>query len=680
MTAETSASSEADVPSLRQGAAPSEHSGLRLGRAAFISVLCAIFFGLLSPIIDFKLGNTPLGSQHMAPGAIGALLLLVLVANPLLGRLNRFWRLSRDEMLVVYLSCLFSALVAGVGGHNYWPAMVAGSFYYATPDNRWLEILQALPSWMTPALDASGTYRESVVQGFYSGLSQNEAIPWAMWLAPLAAWTSLAFAALMMTGCLSVLLRAQWSDNEALAFPLLKIPLEMTDDVDSPKLPPFFRNRLMWVGFGAAAFLQLINGLNLYFPDVPVVATTIDAYSYFTESPWNQMGVMMIKVFPIAIGLSYILTAEISFSLWFFFLFFKFQYIIAYYLGFPPNSIPTVMPAGTKVFNGYQEVGAFLGITLLVLWTAREHLGHVLLRAFGKISATPREKGEALSYPVAFWGLVLSFALLIGWGVLAGAHPLVSFTYWSSYLIVSLVLARVLADSGLLFVSKIHAPLTVFAHLFGSGPGSMLGGQHAAASAMLAGTGDMRSNLMPSWVMSLKLVSDRKLPARPLFLLFCGVTMLSLVLAAWTHIRIAYDGGALGMIAQWTPRGTPQDVASTAAMFARGEPAQGPFVLAWTAVGMLSVFAMAFLRSRLMWFPLHPTGYVMGISWAMHNLWLSVFIGWAAKTLITRFGGNENYRKAIPLFLGLAIGDIVMMLFWLAVDGWFGRTGHVLTP
>jgi hypothetical protein len=48
--------------------------------------------------------------------------------------------------------------------------------------------------------------------------------------------------------------------------------------------------------------------------------------------------------------------------------------------------------------------------------------------------------------------------------------------------------------------------------------------------------------------------------------------------------------------------------------------------------------------------------------------------------LITRFGGIDSYRKATPAFLGLALGDVTMILFWLAIDGWQGRTGHQLLP
>ena len=57
-------------------------------------------------------------------------------------------------------------------------------------------------------------------------------IPWGAWLVPLLAWGSLIFASYIILGCLSVMLRAQWAEREALAFPLLRLPLEMTEDVD----------------------------------------------------------------------------------------------------------------------------------------------------------------------------------------------------------------------------------------------------------------------------------------------------------------------------------------------------------------------------------------------------------------------------------------------------------------
>jgi hypothetical protein len=61
-------------------------------------------------------------------------------------------------------------------------------------------------------------------------------------------------------------------------------------------------------------------------------------------------------------------------------------------------------------------------------------------------------------------------------------------------------------------------------------------------------------------------------------------------------------------------------------------------------------------------------------------MWLSILLGWLCKVTITRFGGTDTYRKLIPLFLGLALGDIVMIVAWIAIDAWQGRTGHALLP
>ena len=137
-------------------------------RAVVISLLLAAFFGYVIPIIDLKLNNTYLGSQHFAPGAVITLMVLVAL-NPLLTKCNRRLRLARDEQHAIYLSCLFSCLVAGIGGNNYWPTYIVGAFYYATPENKWLEQLQHLPWWMSPALDQTGHYRADLVNDFFSG-------------------------------------------------------------------------------------------------------------------------------------------------------------------------------------------------------------------------------------------------------------------------------------------------------------------------------------------------------------------------------------------------------------------------------------------------------------------------------------------------------------------------------
>ena len=196
-------------------------------------------------------------------------------------------------------------------------------------------------------------------------MGPGQSIPWGAWLVPLLAWGLFFGAAFTMMACLSIMLRAQWGDNEALAFPLLKLPLELTRGSENGAVPPFFRNASMWTGFGIAVFLQAINGLNLYFPEVPAIATSIDMAPYLSEAPWNQIGWVTLRIYPVAIGITFLLACEVSFSFWFFYWFLKFQLLGAYFLGFPPAALPRA-PGGGPLFQNYQEVGANLTYAALI--------------------------------------------------------------------------------------------------------------------------------------------------------------------------------------------------------------------------------------------------------------------------------------------------------------------------
>ena len=64
----------------------------------------------------------------------------------------------------------------------------------------------------------------------------------------------------------------------------------------------------------------------------------------------------------------------------------------------------------------------------------------------------------------------------------------------------------------------------------------------------------------------------------------------------------------------------------------------------------------------------------------MGQMWFTIFLGWLCKTGITKFGGHDAYHRAVPLFIGITLGDVASMLFWLVIDGWQGRSGHFLMP
>ena len=59
-----------------------QHGGVTARVFAF-SLLLALFFGYVNPIIDAKLANTFLGAQHLPPGSVGVLIVVLLFINPM---------------------------------------------------------------------------------------------------------------------------------------------------------------------------------------------------------------------------------------------------------------------------------------------------------------------------------------------------------------------------------------------------------------------------------------------------------------------------------------------------------------------------------------------------------------------------------------------------------------------
>jgi hypothetical protein len=677
-----------DAPALAESSAqPSRRSRGVTPRVVVLSLFLAALLGYVLPVVDYKLCNTFLGGAHLPPGAVGVLLVLLLVINPLLRLLSRNG-LSRAETLTVYITCLFSSLVPGHGSENFIVPNLLASFYYATRENRWLEWLQpGLKPWMTPALSSNGQVNIPVVSGWYQTLSGGETIPWSAWLVPMAFWMSFVLVSYAMLGCLSVMLRAQWAEKEALAFPLLRLPLTMTEDLDRSDhygvLGRFFRDPLMWLGFGITVFVQGMRGLHVYFPDVPDFPLSLDMGPVFSEAPWNQIGWVPVTVYPLVVGVTFLLTSEISFSLWAFFWIIKFQFITAYLLGYQPNSLPGASGLPDKDFTGYQQFGCYLAYVALIMWTGREHFRYIAARAFGRAKMSDEERSEVLSYPLAFWGFVVSFALMIGASCAAGIRLDVALALWGSYLVLALGLSRIAVEGGLMGLQHHTSPLGAIGRLLGPNQNVWLSPESGAVPAAFFQAGmvnHMRGFIMPSFLQGFKLAHDHKIAPKPLGALIATTILISVGVSWWTCVRLGYENGGLSLGNDFWARGGPRMPADFVNSLHSSDSGSVGVRWVFLGVGALATFGMMLARSRFAWFPLHPIGYMVALTYPGATFWFSIFLGWICKTLIMRFGGNDSYKRVTPVFLGLALGDVAMILFWLLIDGWQGRTGHALLP
>ena len=73
---------------------------------------------------------------------------------------------------------------------------------------------------------------------------------------------------------------------------------------------------------------------------------------------------------------------------------------------------------------------------------------------------------------------------------------------------------------------------------------------------------------------------------------------------------------------------------------------------------------LAVMRMRFAWWPFHPVGYAVSGSWSMDQLWFPMFVSWLIKRTILRYGGAGSYRRAVPFFVGLVLGEFVVGCYW----------------
>jgi len=84
-------------------------------------------------------------------------------------------------------------------------------------------------------------------------------------------------------------------------------------------------------------------------------------------------------------------------------------------------------------------------------------------------------------------------------------------------------------------------------------------------------------------------------------------------------------------------------------------------------VGFLFTLALMFLRVNFVRWPFHPVGYAISSSWSMNCLWLPILIAWLAKLLIMRYGGYKVFQKAVPIALGLVLGEFIVGSLWCII-------------
>jgi len=577
------------------------------------------------------------------------ILFMMVLGNAGIRRLSPRFALHRNELLVIYcMVCVASALC----GHDLIQVVtpqIVMPFWLASPENKWEELFfQYLPQHLTisdpsiyePAFDGGTTLytRERLLA----------------WLRPISNWGL--FLAIITTMMLAMnsLLRKRWMDREKLTYPITHMPLELTRPG-----APLLRNKLMWAGFGVAAAITMVNGFHEIWPSIPLIKVRVvhyDAYmrSLFRGYPWGALGGTRISFYPFAIGLGMMLPLDLAFSCWFFYLFWKGQRLFSTLVGL--SRIPGFP------YEAEQAAAAYIGLSVFALWMARGQLATIWQGLIGRQRL--EDDGEPMRYPLAVWVIAGGAAFLAIFAARMGMWMWVAALVFLIYFGISLAVTRVRAELGPP-AHDLHngGPDLILTNLFGTNTSIFNPQQLTALELCYWFNRAYRAHPMPIQLEAFKIADTTGISQSGMALALTVAAFVGVFAAFWAQVHNYY---VYGMAAK---------MSFVAQTFGR-EPFQrlggwlsNPLATRWPqvgayGVGFLFTLLLMFLRVNFIWWPFHPVGFAISGSWSMNCLWLPIFIAWLAKLIMLRYGGFKVFQAAIPVALGLVLGEFIIGSLW----------------
>ncbi|MFA5858086.1 MAG: DUF6785 family protein, partial [Elusimicrobiota bacterium] len=330
--------------------------------------------------------------------AVAGLLLLVLL-NPVLNKISTKLRLNRAEVLVIYSVMTMAVSMSAVGVARVFFPFITVPYYYATPENQFDKLAEYIPSWVAPQ-------NKEVIRMMYEGAPDGR-VPWGDWAVPLMMW-GMVFVTLFLTMFfILVIFRKQWIEKERLTFPLIYLPLELTQQSKSDPnsaVSDFLKSPVMWIGFGLALLYNVMNILNAVNPDFPAMGIYYNLGNVFTEQPWSAIKPLVIYYNPAILGFGYLVSLEVSMSVWLFYLLFRIEQVIGMGMGVQLNNYPLF-------YGPEQAIGGYIAFAIVLVLLARKHLVEVFKKA---VFSDPEidDSNEPVSYRVAFFGSIAGIIIL----------------------------------------------------------------------------------------------------------------------------------------------------------------------------------------------------------------------------------------------------------------------------
>jgi len=699
-------------------------------RSIALGVILTLILSWAVPYNKLYIKDPGLEAGFLPAIAVFVVAMLSLAINPLLKKVWPGTEFSAAELTLIWVMTAFGAAAATLSIGTIVPAVVGGMFNYATESNQWGEkFLHYVPAKLTPSTDPNAR----VIRALFEGLDDGEAIPWGPWLRPLFYWGLLMVLLYVFFFTLGVILRRQWVERERLPFPLVRLPIEMVQEPQTGRfLNNFFSNRLMWVGFGISAFVAAAYQIGATFPTLPAsIKLEFPLWTQLQTPPWSLLHITTMQLSLVGLGIVFILPIQVSFSIWFFFFFARFELLMKGVIGYPRSS-------PREPFMIYQEAGTIICFVIFTLWLARPHLRDVVKKAITGEGVDDSQ--EAFSYRTAFFGFLLSLLGLALWcRFVAEISTIVTIAFLFLFATIVIVLTKVVAQGGLMFLAKGFQPDMLMTSMVKP---AFIGMQSLSMLLLLEWTvmGGLQHSVFPQTMNTFKLGDAARVHKRAIFAAIIIVLLLGATVSFYFSTKITYNHGAAYLSGlSRPPKRAAQEILrygdlikksydpemekeltklekliapelafrehsnrETAVKLLQGDLearrlveriaanpqpilAQAdesisrltkdlgeiPEVVVETKptkysrthalfffIGAALMFVVYFFQSRLYWWPFHPIGLLVAdMNTVLAGGWFTMLIGWFIKRAVLSFGGGKAYKRLVPAFLGLIMGD-----------------------
>ncbi len=287
---------------------------------------------------------------------------------------------------------------------------------------------------------------------------------------------------------------------------------------------------------------------------------------------------------------------------------------------------------------------------------------------------------EPLPYRFAVFGLLGGLTFLVLWCLWAGMSAITAIVFFALFCILSIALTRLRVQAGL---GCIHGPLTP-QELMVVGVGSVrIGARNLTIlSHFHFMTREMRGviSIMPSQLEGFRISELAKIKPRQLTLAIMLGSIVALFFAYHAMLRTIYALGG-NMLNNWRVHDMPGQPFRTLSTMLQNPHQPDWMGMQFVGIGCLFTLFLGIMRMRFVWWPFHPIGFAAAFTErTIHWIWAPMLVGWCAKMLALKHGGVRTYRKLLPFFLGLILGDFFMGGFWGVIGLTSNTPGYLIFP